>query len=329
MRNFLLNIFGSNRNSERSTFNKDLTAFFVCLLVSGFCWFLIVLSKNYEQHSTYKVKYIELPQNKSLINRLPDSVELTLHTSGFSLLKEKLFNSDENILIDCSNLRLSTDSISYLSTASIAERIESQLGSDYSITKIFPDTVFFNFSARSSKIVPVKLNLSLGFEKQFQLSDSIKIEPSHVMVYGAKEVLNKIDHVSTDYLVLNKLSKTVTKKLGFADAGRGLGFSSDSVKITIPVDQFTEGNMEVPIQTNNLPAGYSLKLFPDKVDLRYIVGISNLNRVNASLFKVVVDYAKAADGNNVKLKLELMDSPSFISGIKMEPEKVEFIIRKQ
>ena len=288
-----------------------------------------MLSKNYDQRTTYKVTYSELPQNKSLINRLPDSVVLNLRTSGFSLLKEKLFSSKRNILIDCSNLRLNSDSISYLSTVSIADRIESQLGNDYSVTKIFPDTVFFNFSARSSKTVPVKLNISLGFEKQFQLSDSIKIEPARVTVYGAKEVLSKIDHVLTDYLVLNKLSKTTSKTLGFADGGRGLGFSSDSVQVTIPVDQFTEGNMEVPIEVMNLPAGYSLKLFPDKVNLRFIVGISNLSRLNSSLFKVTVDYAKAGDGSNSKLKLELVESPSYINGIKMEPEKVEFIIRKK
>lgn len=329
LKNLLLNIFGSSRNSERSTFNKDLSAFIICLLVSGFCWFLIVLSKNYDQRNTYKVNYSELPQNKSLVNRLPDSIEISLRTSGFSLLREKLFSSNRIIFVDCSNLRLSSDSISFLSTASVTEKLEKQLGNNYSITKIFPDTVFFNFSARSSKIVPVKLNISLGFEKQFQLSDSITIEPSHVTVYGAKEVLSKIDHVLTDYLVLNKLSKPVTKRLGFADGGRGLGFSSDSVKVTIQVDQFTEGNIQVPIEPINLPNGYSLKLFPDKVDLRFIVGISNLSKLNPSLFKVVVDYSKAGDGSNSKLKVELVDSPSYINGIKMEPEKVEFIIRKK
>ena len=117
--------------------------------------------------------------------------------------------------------------------------------------------------------------------------------------------------------------------MGFADEGRGLGFSSDSVQVTIPVDQFTEGNMEVPIEVMNLPAGYSLKLFPDKVNLRFIVGISNLSRLNPGLFKVTVDYSKAGDGSNSKLKLELVESPSYINGIKMEPEKVEFIIRKK
>lgn len=328
MRNLLLNIFGSSRNTEKSTFNKNITAFFICLLVSAFCWFLIVLSKNYQERTSFKVEYINLPQNKALINRLPDSIELDVTANGFAFFEERVFSKKKKLQVDCSRLRMNRDSLSFLVTEGITVMMESQLGGEYSVQHIYPDTIFFNFSARSSRIVPVRLNINLGFEKQYQLSDSIHVEPSKVQVFGAKEMIDKIDHITTEYLVLNKLDRTVVKELGFAESDHGLGFSVDSVKVTIPVDRFTEGIIEVPVETEGLREGYSLKLFPDKVKLRYLVGISDLSRVNAGLFRVVVKYDKGAE-SSTRLKVEVVESPSFVTGVRVDPEKVEYILRKQ
>ena len=323
----MLNIFGSPGTSEKNAINRNLSAFIFCLLISALCWFLIMLSREYqEQHASFKVEYINLPKDKALINRLPDSIHLELNTSGFSILKEKIFSGNHRLKIDCSKLRPGNDNISFLPSDDITLQVTAQLGNDYTVTKVIPDTLFFNFGARATRLVPVKLNLNLGFAKQFQLSDSIRIDHPKILVSGAREMIGKLDHVSTDYMVLNDLERTVTVKLGFAENGHGLGFSPDSIKVTIPVDRFTEGKTEVTVEPINVPPGYTLKIFPDRITLRYMVGISDISRVNESLFRVVVDYAKAGGGS--KLKAEVLTAPGFVHDITFDPE-IEFILRKK
>lgn len=322
-------LFGSTGNSERSTFNRNLSAFAVCLLISALCWVLIVLSKEYQEKTSFGIIYTNLPKDKALINRLPDSIQLEISTSGFSMFRERVLSRTQKLSIDCSRLKTGNDNIAYLSTASVSGSLAAQLGSDYSVTHVSPDTLFFNFGAKISKLVPVKLNILLGFAKQFQLSDSIKIIPEKVMIYGSSDAINKIDHLNTDYVVLNDLDRTVVKTLGFTENGRGLGFSSDSVKVTIPVDRFTEGKMDVPVEVINLPAGIELKLFPDKVSVRYLVGINDLGKVVPSMFRVVIDHSKISEVQGSKLKAEIIRSPDFIHSASLDPGKIEFIIRKK
>jgi hypothetical protein len=328
LRNLLLNIFSSSGHPEKNTFNKNLTAFLFCLVISAFCWFLIVLSKDYHEKPSFKVVYTNLPQDRALINRLPDSVQMDISTSGFAMLRERLFGTKSKVEIDCSKLKTGNDGIGFLATAGLSIPLASQLGADYNVLHIYPDTLFFNFGARASKTVPVRLNLNLGFEKQYQLSDSIRMSPSRVTVYGSREIIEKITQLNTEYRVLGKLDKTVTLRLGFAEGGRGLGFSTDSITVTVPVDRFTEGNQEVTVTAVNLPEGYSLKLFPDKVNLRYLVGISDLSRVSPNSFRVVVDYAKASETGGSRLRAEVLEAPGFVNSIKVDPEKIEYILRK-
>jgi hypothetical protein len=328
LKNLLLNIFGSPGYSERNTFNKNLTAFLVCLFISTTCWFLIILSRDYKERANFKVIYANLPQDKALINRLPDSLQLDLITTGFALLRERVFGHSKSLDVDCSKLRTGYDNISYLPTAGIGVSLASQLGAEYTVTHIYPDTLFFNFGAKASKEVPVRLNAGMSFEKQYQLSDSIRIVPSRVIIYGARETLDRIEYLNTEYVALNKMNGTQTLRLGFAESGRGLGFSADSVTVTVPVDRFTEGNTEVTVQPINLPPGIKLKLFPEKVSLRYRVGISNLNRVNEGSFRVVVDFSNAAESGGSRLKPEVLQAPGFVNSITIDPVSVEYIIRK-
>jgi len=76
-----------------------------------------------------------------------------------------------------------------------------------------------------------------------------------------------------------------------------------------------------------LPAGYGLKTFPDKVSVKYNVAFNDYGKINALQFRAVVDYEKIEPGNN-NLKVHLVKYPLEVRSIKLNPEKVEYIIRK-
>jgi hypothetical protein len=108
-----------------------------------------------------------------------------------------------------------------------------------------------------------------------------------------------------------------------------LSYSSAEVEFRLPVEKFTEGTEEIEIHPVNVAYGYSLKTFPDKVKVRYLVSISNYNKVDASMFDAIVQGGEKGNRPGSKLEVSIITKPSFIRITRLEPEKVDYILRKQ
>ena len=328
MENIFLTIFRNATGKNKNLAGRRFSAFFICVLLAVFSWMLIVLTKDYTLRFRFKTTYINLPEGKAVVNLLPDSMEMNIIANGFSMLNLKWFTSKRNMVIDCSVMKLKKDSTFYVSLNAVSDKMAKQINSDARIISVAPDTLFFSFSKSAKKKVPVKLISAITFAKQFQLSDSIKTEPSEIEIFGAEDEIKNITFIETQPLTLKSLNKTAVKKLGFSLANKLIGTSTDSVTVTVPVDEFTEGETEVAVSVINLPTGFTLKIIPDKIKVKYKVSINNLNKVNDVLFRVVADYSEIDLDNSSKLKIKLVSSPSFITSVKLNPEKVEYIIRK-
>ena len=87
--------------------------------------------------------------------------------------------------------------------------------------------------------------------------------------------------------------------------------------------------MEVPVHAVDIPAGYVLKTFPDKITVRYQVALSRYNAVTPESFNAVVDGIKANDLKGSKMNVKLVKVPPFIKSVSIEPERVDYILRKQ
>ena len=70
-----------------------------------------------------------------------------------------------------------------------------------------------------------------------------------------------------------------------------------------------------------------MKIFPEKVQITYIVGFSDFDRVSEQMFAARVDYLKRDNGN--RLSVEITRHPDFVKILKQDPSKVEYLIRKK
>ena len=59
-----------------------------------------------------------------------------------------------------------------------------------------------------------------------------------------------------------------------------------------------------------------------------MVGLSDYEKIQAHLFKAVVDYFSIENNISNKLKVDLVKFPDYISSIKFNPKNVEYIIEK-
>ncbi len=71
-----------------------------------------------------------------------------------------------------------------------------------------------------------------------------------------------------------------------------------------------------------------MKTFPNKTTLQIKVGLLEYDSLQASQFKLVVDY-KDIQKNKHKLPVKIEQQPDNVNIIKIIPDKVEYLIKKQ
>lgn len=320
------------KDKEKLKINKKFSAFLVCLAVAGIFWFLIALSKNYNALISLPVVYQNLPEDKILTRKLPETISLELNAQGFHLLAYQLKFFNDSIIINADNLDIKKTESFYeakLSTSSKLHRISRQFSTDVMLNRILPDTIHFTFGNKKSKETPVNLKYLISYEKQFRLKDRIIFTPSKIKVKGLDKLVDAIDFFDTDSLILENLNSTVTKEvpLKIPENYSLLELSAKSVHVTIPVEKYTEAYVEIPIEVANLPDDLSIKVFPDKIKVYYVVGFDDFNKVNEQMFTAKVDYLKKDNTN--RLAVEVSRHPDFVSIIKKQPSKVEYLILKK
>lgn len=275
------------------------------------------------------MKYINLPEERMLLENLPPSLEVTLSGSGYKLLSFLLNPAQTFMLIDGRNLGNSPKSSpgdAFLVTHHSIDFFNRQYN-DIKALHAQPDTIYFNFVSKGYKRVPVKLNAWLDFEKQYNISDSIRISPDTIHISGPRELLDSIEFAETEALVLKGLNKPGTYNVQLKRLNPELSMAPMEVAVQLSVEQFTEAVIDVPITIEHLMRKDSVEIFPSQAKIVFMVALSKYNKVNVEQFQVVADIFDLKVSPSGKLKLYLRKFPSFIQNIRMEPEYVDFIIR--
>ena len=317
-------------NKSGIRLNRRVVTFLFCIVVSAFFWLLLSLSKEDSIEINFPVKYINSPADKVIANQLPESIDIEIKSSGIKLLIYKLKKKNESILIDIKDAKpMAIRGHYFLLTNSRIDKITSQFTSDIKIIKIYPDTIFIEFNKKIFRTVPVKSNLKIAFDQHNLRTDSIKLSPAFIRISGASTLIDKINYVETEPVNLKNSSDSLSIKLNIlkTPALKFVELSQSKVRATVYVTKYTEASIDLPIEVENLPKGFGLKIFPDKVSIKYDVAFQNYGKINAIEFRAVVNYSKIEPGSN-KLKVQLLKYPSEIRAVRMYPEKVEYIIRK-
>ncbi len=318
--------------ANRLKLKRRLSVIMVCFFIATVFWLLISLSHDYPTSLTFPIVYRNLPGKKVVVNELPEQITLQVKTSGFKILSYDFQKQKKAIEIDVASKIKSNEQflgdVLAIPTVSFSTDFSRQLGNEITILSFEPDSIVFNFSDRIVKRLPVRLNATFVFEKQYDSSGHTLLQPDSINVSGPPSVIENMNFVETEKLQIEDVKSSIHRTVKLVP-NKLLTFATDIVTIKVPVEKFTEGRTEVPVHPMNVDPGYSLKTFPDKIMVRYQVALSRYNDVDAGQFDAVVDGAKLVDQNPAKIPVQLMTAPSYIRAIFIEPEKVDYILRKR
>jgi hypothetical protein len=327
----LMQRFGRGSNRKKITLNRRVLTFFFFLLLSILFWFLTSMNKEYTAEISYPVRYIRFPEEKVLVNDIPDRLDLTVNASGYTLLSYRWRSRIAPIIFDVNSFSLNTmhndPSTVYILSTYAKDRIAKQLSSEIQIIDINPDSLIFQFASRIEKFVPVMVNLDLEFEKQFMQVGPYKIDPDSILISGPELILDTISIIDTESFATADVSESFEKELSLLRINK-VDMDPSEVWVQVPVEKYTEASIKVPIEVINLPDSLLLRAFPAQITVNFQVGLSAYESLNEHFFRAVVDFAEAGSmlGNKLQVRLDRM--PEFIQSVNYTPKTVEYILEK-
>lgn len=325
---------GEPRPAEHGThLRQRAKVFSICLLISAAIWLLVKLSHEYTQVVRFRVVYSGLHSGNMLAPATDTVLFAGIRASGFKVLYHNIFPRNRIINIDLDDYQPRLEGGNYLITIDndmLGAKVDSLLSNKDKRISIYPGSITVKLEKALIRKIPVVPDLELGFQSQFALAGKILFSPDTILVTGKKELLAKIGQVKTEKKVLRNLSDNVflTLKLVNNFGNYSVRYSSDYVKVFIPVVQFTEASIQVPVGVDSLPAGYEVITYPDKVNVIFQVGVNNYSKVSADSFRVTAPVNFHSQGRALPVRLNIGRSPGFVRVLRIEPSTVDYIIRK-
>jgi len=326
---WLKKLKGKNSN----IINRDVIVFLFFLFLSFIFWFLNSLAKDIESDIRYPVRYINLPKDRVLIEDLPSRLSLYLKGPGYSILKLKLSGNRTPVIIDISSVNYkrvpgSTTLSYYIVTSGLIPRLTNQLRAECQISSIKPDTLFFSLDRIISKSVPVTPDIDIITERQYFIKGSVVVDPDSVLITGPRNILDTLKSVKTKYRKLTSLNETVKRNFLLADS-KDFTISEKRVNVTIPVEQFTEAELLVPVRILNIPDTIDIKIFPDAVTVKCFVAVTDYKKIEEIPFEAVIDLKKVNLNSSEKIPVDIRNIPTFVNSLRFAPLEVDFLIEKK
>lgn len=291
-------------------------------------WLLITFSKEYTTVITYPVNYNNIAQDK-LLQEIPiKKIDLSIKATGFKILRAKL--NTKKINLEASRLRKKNASKFYFLPRNQTTKIQKQLLNGIVLEEIIQDTIFLNLGVLTSKKVALKPQVDITYHIGYDLLDQLTVTPDSIVISGPEEQLNSIKYLNLSPLSLKEVKNSFTKEVSIlkSENQNNLKFKNTKVTITGQIDKFTEGTLQVPFIIKNLPENTDLTILTDKVEIVYVVALSNFAKVSEASFIVECDYAQAVKNDVGYLIPKITTDIDFIKNIKIIPNKIDFLIQK-
>lgn len=254
---------------ERARDAEDETArplaALVAVGVATLLWFTFSMRETYTVAVEVPLVVSQLPADRALRVRPPETARLQMQGEGWSLLT--ISRAPPPV-----ELRAGEESVSIVQAATET----SNLPAGVSVLGAQPATVKLELEEAVSRMVPVRLTGVFGVEAPYGLLRPPVIRPDSVRVTGARSLLAGLASWPTEPVDLGALRRTRVATVTLRDTLDGLvNRSIDRATVTFEVEQFTEGERMLEVRVRNVPPDVTaVRLLPARVRATYLVPVA-------------------------------------------------------
>ncbi|MDR1525955.1 MAG: YbbR-like domain-containing protein [Tannerella sp.] len=307
---------------------KEILIFLFFLLLSFFFWLLQNLQQDYEKQVELPLRYKNVPPEWVLSEDNPQKVSILLKDKGTTLMYFLWETYFSPIDISVSGLPDTPDRSFHITARELETMISKQLISSPSIASIEPHDITIKYDLLSSRSVPVIPNVIVNTKPGFQVSGDITISHPKISLYGSSKFLDTLNGIRTKLYTIENASGTRELTVGL-DLPAGVKTDQETVRLTVPVEEFTEKKVRLPVSCHDIPAGYALRIFPSIVEVACNIPLSRFKELNEEDLRIRLPFDEFEENRSTgKLPVRLTEKPSWVANVVIVPDEVEFIIEQ-
>lgn len=305
---------------------KEALIFSCFVLLSFGFWLLQSLQQEYETVMSIPLRYNNVPEDIIFTNKVPQEISIRIKDKGSALLNYMIGQKFRSITIDMTGASKETGKF-VVDKKKIEAEIQKQVLATTTLYSIEPQSFTLRYGMRESREFPVVFEGNIQTEKGFLVSSDIQISPSHVTVYASDSILNSIEEVKTAYTEIKNGKKSITRVVGLQPI-EGTNFETNNVSVTIPIEEYTEKALSIPVEVTGVPANYKIRTFPQIVEVSCNIPISRFKELTEDMFAVEVPYAQLEENVSGTIEVQVTKKPDWVRYCHTAPTKIEFLLEQ-
>lgn len=306
---------------------KEALIFSAFILLSFGFWVLLSLQEEYETTLSIPVTYQNVPPSISFSEERPEQVIVRVKDKGSALLNYTFKRNFQPVMVDMKDIT-AKEGIYSVSREQIASTISKQLLATTAMLGFLPQEINLPYSAIYQKEVPVYFDGKVRTLPGFLPTGETIITPSHITIYATKEVLDTIQEVKTVYTELLDCDKTLPRNIKLQSIP-GVNMETGRVSVIIPIEEYTEKTLVIPVVCEHIPPHYTIRIFPPEIRVTCHLPMSRFKDLTEEDLAIHITYEELEQGGNEPLSIDLTKKPDWIHTYALDPGKIEYILEKK
>jgi len=304
---------------------KSLWQYLMFVALAGLFWLIMALNDEVQSDYTVRVEIEGVPDSVTFISDPPNTITVSVRDKGTMLLRRKFMNEP---VVRIPFSEFASGNHLRVSPSTLMSRLRSIFGADATISITSADSIGVLYSTSPAKVVPVRPDIDVTPALGKVKNGAPRLSVREVKLYAVSDVVDTISYVSTMPIVRRGLSDPLTVTVRIRPIP-GVRIEPASVEVTIPVEPLENRHAFVTIIPTGVPAGESMALFPQKVEISYLVPMSTGEDFPIDDFMVTADYADIAPSSSAMVRIRLKHIPKGVNSATLKTDSVEYTIIRE
>lgn len=302
--------------------NQKLRSFLVFLLMAASIWFLTKFSKPLVAEFRLNLEYTNFPQQTLVSTDAPKVLKVTVNANGFKLLTE--FFSDKSLVIDLSAGRLLEDDKIRFSQDQLLAFCYRKMPAA-GVISLETKELIVPIDRMAAKEIEVLFQGEVSLSQGFKMIGPPKIEPNKITVYGPSQMIDTISSIRTIYTRLEGLRNNINKAIALESLfSNELSRSQDSIFWSAQILEYTQKQIELPVELINVPRGKKLQIFPEMMTLSVEIPVNEYALYDKSNFRLICDYTERISEDSFMIP-RLSQLPQGVFKPELSHKKVDYV----
>ncbi|MDR0687986.1 MAG: YbbR-like domain-containing protein [Prevotellaceae bacterium] len=310
--------------------DKQMLVFGVFLLTSTILWTLNKLSHSYGTEISAKILLVETRRAGAMLTDGKVSpVRLRVQARGHDLMRYLLFTSKTfNVNLALVRYFELASGKSALLTGQIRSIVAQQLGPNFDLQAILPDSIYFQMSPVANKKVPVTPSLRIAYAPQYMQQGAVVLDPDSVVVNGPQELVDAITEIGTKPVKKENVMANLSGR-AMLEAPPQIFLSHDRVSYHIDVQRVTQITQELPIHLIGAPDSLYVELMPASAKIFISIAMEEYHRLKQEEFYLTAYYSELRQSISGQVRVTLSKPPAYVLSTSVIPEFVNAIVKQR